>query len=152
MFTIYPPYAGKNSCLRFHALHARQFQCMCPSRLFQRLQHFTTSKSSTGILWYVACDIPQCHKGFVRNFESHNLTSPLVTRVTHQSHNFTSTFTYKSDTRFVRCESHDLTSPLLTPWSTYAFVPALKLPWQFREARFPLEKETACGRGWQHHM
>ena len=30
MFTIYPPYADKNSRLRFHALHAKQFQCMCP--------------------------------------------------------------------------------------------------------------------------
>ena len=59
----------KKSWLGFHALHARQFQCMCPSRLFQRLQHFTTSKSSSGVLWYVAFDIPQCHKGFVRNCE-----------------------------------------------------------------------------------
>ena len=31
--------------------------------LFQRLQRFTTSESSTGILWYVTFDIPQCHKG-----------------------------------------------------------------------------------------
>ena len=79
MFTIYPPYAEKNSCLRFHAVHARQFQCMSPSRLGwpYRFSRFTNSKSSTAILWYVTFDIPQCHKGFVRNCESHNVTSPL---------------------------------------------------------------------------
>ena len=38
------------------------------------------------------------------------------------------------------------------PWSTYAFVPDLKLPDDSCEARFPLEKETTPGRGWQHHM
>ena len=38
------------------------------------------------------------------------------------------------------------------PWSTYAFVPALKLPGDSSEARFPLGKETRSGRGWQHHM
>ena len=42
--------------------------------VFQRLQHFTTSKSSTGILWYVTFDIPQCLKGFVGNCESHKVT------------------------------------------------------------------------------
>ena len=34
------------------------------------------------------------------------------------------------------------------PWSTYAFVPALKLP---AIPVFP-EKETTSGRGWHHHM
>ena len=79
MFTIYPPYAEKNSRLRFHAVHARQFQCMCPSRLGRpyRFSRFANSKSSTGILWYVTFDIRQCHKGFVRNCESHSATSPL---------------------------------------------------------------------------
>ena len=32
---------------------------------------------------YVTFDILQCHKGFGRNCESHSVTSPLVTRVTH---------------------------------------------------------------------
>ena len=32
-----------------------------------------------------------------------------------------------------------------SPWS-------LKLPGNSCEARFPLEKETTSGRGWQHHM
>ena len=55
--TIYPPYAGKNLGLRFHALHANNFKACVRRVFFQRLQHFTTSKSSTGILWYVAFDI-----------------------------------------------------------------------------------------------
>ena len=69
--------------------------------VFQRLQHFTTSKPSTGVLPYATFDIPQSHKGFVRNCESQNLTSPLLTRVTGvfwrkcQSHNFTSPFYFK---------------------------------------------------------
>ena len=37
------------------------------------------------------------------------------------------------------------------PWSTYGFLPALKLPGDSCEARFPLGKETASGRGKQHH-
>ena len=57
--------------------------------------------------------------------------------------------------RFVRCELHDPTSPLLTMLLGQhmpLFVPALKLPGDSCEARFPLEKETTSGRGWQRHM
>ena len=35
--------------------------------------------------------------------------------------------------------------------SSYGFLPALKLPGDSCEARFPLGKETASGRGKQHH-
>ena len=46
--------------------------------VFQRLQHFTTSKSSTGILW-----------GFVRNCESHKVTCLLATSDTRFGGNVT---------------------------------------------------------------
>ena len=36
--------------------------------------------------------------------------------------------------------------------NVYALVPALKLPGNSCEARFPVEKETTPSRGWQHHM
>ena len=83
MFTVYPPYAETNSCLRsmryvlgpigdFNACVRRVWN---GSVVLQRLQHFTISKSSTGILWYVAFDISQCHESLVRNCKSHNVTS-----------------------------------------------------------------------------
>ena len=109
-------------------------------------------------LWH-----PQVLQGFGedRNCESHNVTSPSVTRVTHlleevscQSHNFASTFYLDEWHAF--CEVW-VTQPNIAftysaPWSTYGFVPALKLSGDSCEARFSLEKETTSGRGWQHHM
>ena len=98
-----PTACKKNQRLRFSPQHARQFQCVCPSCLGRpfRFSAFATLHhlhASTGILWYATFDIAQSHKGFAKNCESHNVTSPLVTRVTHvfwrkcQSYNFTSTF------------------------------------------------------------
>ena len=128
--------------------------------VFQRLQHFTTSKSSTGILWYATFDIAQSHKGFAKNCESHNVTSPLVTRVTQvfwrkcQSYNFTSTFyleewhafcevwvTWPNIALYLQCS-------LVNIWLSSSFETSR----DSCEAHFPLEKETTSGRGWPYHM
>ena len=118
---------------------------MCPSCLGRpyRFSRFTNSKSSTGILWYVTSDIPQCHKGFVRNCESHDVTSPLRHTFWRkcQSNNFTSIFYLEEWHAFceVRVTWPNIAFTYSAPWSTYAFGPALKLPGHSCKARFPLE-------------
>ena len=64
------------------------------SIVFQRLGRFATSKPSTSLLWYAALDIPTfcCAVTCVlKNWESHTLTSPLLTRATPYNASF-STF------------------------------------------------------------
>ena len=53
--------------------------------VFQRLARLTTSKPPTSILWYATFDIPGFRCGLARvlkKCESHNLTSPSLTRAT----------------------------------------------------------------------
>ena len=53
--------------------------------MFQRLARLNTSKPPTSVLWYATFDIPGFWRGLARvlkNCESHNLTSPSLTRAT----------------------------------------------------------------------
>ena len=105
-----------------------------------------TSRSVTRVLWGMG--------------ESHNVTSPLVTRVTHvfwrkcQSYNFTSAFyleewhafcevwvTWPNIALYLQCS-------LVNIWLSSSFETSR----DSCEARFPLEKETTSGRGWPYHM
>ena len=144
----WPAVCRKNSCLRFHALHARQFQCMCLSRLGRPCRFFSVCNTSPP---------PSLQLAFcgMSPLTSHSVTRVLcgiVNRITAAELHID--FLLRRVTRVLWGVSHMtqhclyLQCSLVSIWLSSSFETSRR----FLRGAFSKEKETTSGRGWQHHM
>ena len=122
--------------------------------VFQRSEHFTTSKPPTNILWFSTFYIPNFFCGVTHvlsNFESHNRTSALLPSMTRVLWGILS---------HVTPHRHCLQSSFVNTWSSSRLWHEPKACNRsdleesdgFLPGAFSLENDTNSASGWSHHI